>query len=189
MLRFLRLPINGSDLAGGQRRVRQTAGRQEGRRKRRRPAAESFVDGAAGESIAGEDGLDGRAAVAALSQDQLSDYSNGSQDSDAPSDGCLDPEDGYAEEDWEELQQAEAGAADADAMSEDSLLGQAPALTAGSPLQDAEAGQQAASMDQRPLNARHEPQSAVRAVASAVEGDPAHGELLRTTFFVTGSIR
>ena len=138
--------------AGGQRRMRQNTGKPKARRKRDRPAVASFVDDAAGEGFAGEDRLGAGNAAEQVSQDQYSDQHSdqysASQGSGAASDGYLSAEDAYAEEDWEELQQAEAGAAGAGAMSEGSLSGQMPDGSLGNMLQDAGADQREPIMHQ-----------------------------------------
>lgn len=139
---------------GGQRRVRRPAGGQVRRRKRPQPAVGDFVDDAAGEGPAGDDEATGSAAPGQWSDARFSDLSNGSQDLRDSSDGDLCSEDEYSEEDREELQAALAGAADAGALSEDSLSGQAPVHSAGSPQNDAETGQQASSAAQRGVHVK-----------------------------------
>lgn len=143
--------------AGGQRHMRQNTGKPNRRRKRDSLAVASFVDDAAGEGFAGEVRLGADIAAEQLSQDQCSgqhsDQYSASQGSGSASDGYLSAEDAYAEEDWEELQQAEAGAAGADAQSEGSLSGQMPDGTLGM-LQDAGADLREAIMHQAGVQGR-----------------------------------
>ena len=134
--------------------MRQNTGKPNARRKRDRLVVASFVDDAAGEGFPGEVRLGAGIAAEQLSQDQCSDQYSASGSGSA-SDGYLSAEDAYAEEDWGELQQAEAGAAGADAQSEGSLSGQMPDGTLGM-LQDAGADQREAIMHQAGMQGRPE---------------------------------
>ncbi len=118
----------------------------------------SFVDDAAWDSFDGDARLGAGSIAEQLSQDRYSgrhsDQYSASQGSGAASDGHLSAEDAYAEEDWEELQQAEAGAAGAGAVSEDSLLGHDHDGSLGNMLQDAGDGQREASLQQTEAQGR-----------------------------------
>lgn len=119
--------------AGGQAPVRRARKKREGGSKKRRRSAHVFVDDAAGHSSLAEGLPEGQETTALPSESEQSDYSETSQESQAPSDHFIDPEDGYDEADVADLRDAEAAAAEADLLSQDSALWRHESREAGSP--------------------------------------------------------
>ena len=113
--------------------MRRAHKKREGRGKNRRRSAHVFVDDAAGHSVLAEGSPDGQETAALPSESEQSDYSENSQESQAPSDHFIDPEDGYDEADVADLRNAEAVAAEADLLSQDSAMWQHESMEAGSP--------------------------------------------------------
>ena len=140
--------------AAGQRRIGSAAKQQVRRCKKRRAAAEHFVDDAAGEAAAGSEVAELCAARAPGSQDRPDNRCSTSQGSMASSEGDLDSEDAYPAEDWAALEQAAAGAAYTDALSDDSLSEQESELCADRPQHDVDVSQQAVSPRRHDLAAR-----------------------------------
>ena len=101
--------------------------------KKRRRSARVSVDDAAGHSVLAEGPPDAQDTMALPSESEQSDYTETSQGSQAPSDHFIDPEDGYAEADVADLRDAEAAAAEADLLSQDSALWQHESMEEGSP--------------------------------------------------------
>ena len=126
------VPISLYHAAGGQAPVRRARKKRVGGSKKRRRSAHAFVDDAAGSSSLAEGLPEGRETIALPSESEQSDYSETSQDSQAPSDHFIDPEDGYDEADVADLRDAEAAAAEADLLSQDSALWQHESMEAGS---------------------------------------------------------
>ena len=112
--------------------MRRARKKREGGSKKRRRSAHVFVDDAAGHSFLAEGLPDGQETMALSSESEQSEYSETSQGSQAPSDHLIDPEDGYDEADVADLRDAEAAAAEADLLSQDSALWQHESMEAGS---------------------------------------------------------
>ena len=112
--------------------MRRARKKREGGSKKRRQSAHVFVDDAAGHNSLAEGLPEGQETTALPSESEQSDYSETSQESQAPSDHFIDPEDGYDEADVADLRDAEAAAAEADLLSQDSALWQHESMEAGS---------------------------------------------------------
>ena len=151
------------------------------RRKKRRAAAASFGDDAAGVGRASDKVVEVYA-VRAFGSDMASgsddEHSNGpgiGLDSQASSEGDLRSEDAYSEEDWAELEQAEAGAANTDAVSDDRHLEQEPEMCTDRLQQDVDASQQAVSPRQGCRTARPDQEHTASGHAPA-DAPPTSGE-------------
>lgn len=183
-------------VVGGQRRTRPDAERQVRRRKKRRPAAGSFLDDAAGVAAVGGEVpgsyaafIDNAAGGAAVGREVAESYaaravgsgnehshrSSTSEGSEASSDSDLNSADAYPEEDWAALEQAAAGAAYTDALSDDSLSEQEPELRAERPQHDAQVRQQALGPRQADRVARPDQEHTASGHAPA-RAVPATGE-------------
>lgn len=126
------VPIIPSYVAGGQAPVRRAHKQQEGRSKKQKQSARVFIDGAAGHSPLAEGLSEGQETMALPSGNEQSDYSETSQESQAPSDNFLGPEDDYDEADVADLRNAEIAAAEANLLSKDSVVLQRESMVAGS---------------------------------------------------------
>ena len=104
---------------------------QGSRSKKRRRGAHVFISDAVGHSALAEGLPEGQETTALPSENEQSDYSETSQGSQAPADHFIDPENGYDEADVADLRNAEAAAAEADLLSQDSALWQHGSMEAG----------------------------------------------------------
>ena len=112
--------------------MRRAPKKREGRSKRQRRSALVFIDEAAGQCSLAVGLSEGQETMALPSGYEQSDYFETSQESQVPSDNCLGPEDGYDEADVADLRDAEIAAAEADLLSQDSVLWQHESMLAGS---------------------------------------------------------